>query len=66
MRTPGRAATVVCALALTLGLVACSGDETEQRGDTPGIDTGVDPAEREGTGGEVEPGTDVVDPTPSS
>lgn len=65
MQNRGRASAAVCALVLSAGLVGCGGDGAEERGDTPGIDTGVDPAERDGTGGEIDPGTDVVDPTPS-
>lgn len=65
MRTPRRAAAALTALVLSAGLTACNGEANDDRSDTPGLDTGVDPAEREGTGGEVDPGTDIVDPTPS-
>jgi hypothetical protein len=62
VRTAARAAAIASALALSGGVVACNGDGGGDVIPSPA----VPPADRDGTGGEIDPGTDVVDPTPSS
>jgi hypothetical protein len=65
VRTAARAAAIASALVVSGGLVACNGDGGTGQDDVI-PSPAVDPADRDGTGGEIDPGTDEVSPTPSS